>query len=231
MSTRLSFFEIPRFKAATLEQIAFGISQEQFNTSSASGFLVDHQSTTNLEGRYVQRLQNTEKQVDPFGNEFKQELLYYVEQRFSISSSWPNLVIFNSTPALRTLTSRLSEFSIFSIAINDLKWNPEDVFKAVVLQAPDAHVSQAKIENIRVTPGIQARMVFVGSDQDIRSNVRSYLKEAEFSFSSLKIEFSYAGRNRISEIRGNGVIQNYGDYDPAVTAFWLKVIRELRKID
>lgn len=211
-----------------MEQLASGVSEELFKAQSSAGFLVDRQSSTHLEGRYVQRVVTNEQQTDPFGKEYQQEYVYYIEQRFALSSTWPQLVIFNSSTALRTLISRLSEFSGFTLAIKDLKWNPDEILHALAIQVPDVRVTTAKVENIRVSLGVQVKMTFAGSDSDIREDVRKYLRRNEFLFSSYKVSFTHAGGKHISEIKANGVIQNHGEYDPALTSLWLKVMHDLR---
>ena len=230
MSTKLSFFEVPGLDTVKLERLAEGMLAERFGGDASFGFLIDRRSTEKIEGRYVQRMQTSEILHDPFGAEYKQESLYFSEQRFAILTSTPNLIVYNSTSLLRPLIGRLSEFSEFSMAFKDLRWHPEDVYSALVAFAPAARIMSARVEDFSLTTGVQAKMLFVSVDKDVRQSVRTFLKNDRIAFSSLKVEYEYAGEKRICEIRNNGTIQNYGEYDSVVTDIWVKTIQNIARV-
>ena len=230
MSTKLSFFEVPGLDASKLERLADGMLAELFGGETGFGFLVDRRSTGKIEGRYVQRMQTSEVLHDPFGVEYKQESLYFSEQRFALFTSIPNLIIYNSTALLRPLIGRLSEFSGFSMAFKDLRWYPEDVYSALVTFAADARITSARVEDFSLTTGVQAKMLFISVDKDVRQSVRTFLKNDKVVFSSLKVEYDFAGERRMCEIRSNGTIQNYGEYDPVITEVWVKAIQSIAHI-
>lgn len=227
MSARLSFYEIPQIPIIGLELLADRIEAERFTARKSSGFLITKQSKKGVDGRYVQKISSEDVFTDPLGKEHRQDTTYFLEQPFILRDSSPQLIVFNANPLLRTLTGRLSEFSDFRVSIKGMEWSPETLLQSLAKIVPVFRVYAVKVNNVRLSPAVEARLTCEGSSQDVRIDVRKFLRRKDVSFASLKVEFEYGKTIRKCEIRRDGALHLFGSPDPILTDLWIELVSSL----
>ena len=223
MSTRISLFDIRNIDKLGMQPFLKGMALEKFSASQAAGFLVDRESSRQVEGRYVQKISTTETFDDPFGKKYSYERVFFTEQKFLLRLKSPNLVLFNSNSAGKILTGRLSDFSNFTMALEALTWSPEELLVQFAKQFPPVRVFAATVDEIKLCPTAAVSLFFESSD-DVLPHARKFLKKKKPPFESLKLEFTYLESVRRCELRNNGGIQIYGDPDLAVTSAILELV-------
>ena len=200
-----------------------GIAAEKFDSSQTAGFLIDRESTRQVEGRYVQKVSAVETLRDPFGKSYNFERTFFTEQRFWLRLKPPGLILFDSNSAGRILTGRLSDFSDFRISLENIDWLPENLLMAFVERFGPVRVYAATVDEIKLSPSAAVSLLFESTD-DVRPHVRRFLKGKQSTFESLKIEFTFSGSSKRCELRKNGTVQIYGDYDPSLTMLVIQLV-------
>lgn len=226
MSTRLSFYDVPQLKGGVLEELATKVSTNRFTSRASTGFLVDRISARRLDARFVVKVLSVDELTDPLGRKYTQETVSYSEQRFVLQDTYPNLVVYNPNHAFTLLSGRLLEFSDFQISLIEFAWQPEKVFTFLEERARPARVYAAKVDGISLGKGVEARMSIEGGGDDIRAQARSYFKSKPMRFTSLKAEFEYARQRRKCEIRADGGVTIFGEFDPAFVDLWIEIAAE-----
>jgi len=223
VSTRISFFDVGNLGKVGVQTFLKGMASEKFSATQAAGFLLTRQSSQQVEGRYVQKIVAVESFDDPFGKKYSYERTVYTEQKFILRLESPNLVLFDSNSAGKALMGRLSEFSGFRVALKPLNWAPEELLVSFAKRFAPVRVFAATVDGLKLSPSVTVRLCFESSD-DVLTHVRSFLKKKTTAFESLKIEFSYLASTWRCELRRNGSIQIYGDFDPSITSAVLELV-------
>lgn len=180
-----------------------------------------------IQARYIIKVVSKEEYEDPLGSKYSQKTISFFEQKFILRNSKPNFILLNQNQATTALLGRLLEFAEFKLTYNELKWRPEEIFQILKRKQKLARVYAAKIENIKLGNDVEAKILIEGSGKDIRSEIRDFLKEKTIAFSSIKVDLEIANKPRKCEIKADGITTTYGNSDPAIVEFWIKLASEV----
>lgn len=144
------------------------LSTRSFTSKSDSGFIVDRVRDTYLEAKYVERIEFTERIMDPFGAEYLIKRLEYRQSSFRAASDMPGLEIYDPPRASRLL-AELQEVCDFDLVIANLnidvlKWAAQ-LSKALPTKAS---VCTVQVGELAVASGVTAKVLVSGTG-DVRS--------------------------------------------------------------
>lgn len=222
MSTKLSFYTAGEMQPNRMTGIIAGMANEKYADGSSSGFIITEQSQIQIAGRYVQKVEATEKVTDPLGNVLEFPVVHFLQQKFELSARPPYLLLFNSSSVAKALIGRLAEFSDFTISIEPMEFAPEKVFRAFSQAFEQIRVYAATIDELSLSADTIVRLHFESSGK-LEQEARQFLKSRRFTFASIKMLFQFSGQNRRCEIKSSGAVCLYGDEDPAL----LRIIRDI----
>ena len=225
MSTRISVLAVNHLTANQFSALTKRISAEAFDSSTNSGFLINRQSNSSVEGRYVQKISGTVKVVDPLGETLEFPRVVFLEQRFQLTLKSPQLILFNPGSALQSMLGRLLEFSDFKMSAEPIDIPLTALVKQAAIAFSNVRVYAANVEPFPVNSDTTIRLS-VESSGDARAQAKGFLKSRSVEFGSLKCEFEHGSRVRRCEFRRNGVTI-YGECDPILEAAFTQVLTQM----
>ena len=214
-------------KEVGLKPFLDGINRELFTKSSSAGFLVDRASVNKIEARFIQRIIEKQTVEDPSGGAYQFERISFNEQKFCLRTKRPQLILFDPSSSSRSLAGRLSDFADFRIAVESIEVAPERFKDHLARTFDGLQVYSAVLEELELSPSTSVRLSFEG-DGDVLDQVHKFLlqRQRKPAFEALKILFQFSGTTRRCEIRSNGSLQLYGEYDPSLTRKMLQLVDE-----
>jgi hypothetical protein len=225
VSTRISVLNILKLRQVRLEHLRERMSQESFEPEGNSGFLIERSNDREVVGRYVEKYSTREAIRDPFGAEYFFDRVHFAEQRFEIRLQSPNVVLFDASSVLKRLIGRLSEYSDFQIVIAPVECSPTRLADELLKSLEQPEVYAIAVAESNVTPDLSVKMTFEGL-KDIQKDVRKFLTGKRPEYSALKIKFIFADTLRRCEIRKNGAVNIFGEYDPELVPLFVRAIKE-----
>ena len=224
MSIKLCFFEVAQLKQVGLKPFLDGIAREPFTKTSSAGFLADRVSANQIEARFIQRIIENHIVEDPSGGSYQFKRISFNEQRFCLRTKRPQLILFNPSAASRSLAGRLNEFADFRIAVDNVKLAPERLMNHLAQSFDELKVYSAVLKELEVSPSTNVKLSFEGSG-DVLDQVQRFLqRRRKPAFENLKIHFQFAGGMKRCEIRSNGTLHLYEEYDPSLTKKILQLV-------
>lgn len=220
MSTRLSFYSVSRLTPDSFAKIKRGMSAEAFDSERQSGFLLSRQTASLVEGRFVQKISDVVKVVDPLGATLEFPRVTFLEQKFMLSTKSPQLVLFNPGPALQSFLGRLIEFADFKIGAEPVHFSVNSLLKEITKSLENIHVYAVSIDSFSLDNATTAK-ISVESTADARQRAKAFLKPRPVEFTNLKCEFEFASRIRRCELKSAGAITIHGEGDPILEQMFL----------
>lgn len=215
MSTRISFFSIISLSAKSLAVLTERMAEEGFDQNHAAGFLISRQTAASVEGRYVQKISDVVKGIDPLGNSFEFSRVVFNEQRFELGLKTPQLTLFNPSSAAQSLLGRLLEYADFKIAVEPITLPIKHMLNEIGTKFTNVHVYSVSTDAFNLDDCSTAR-ISVESSADARLRAKALLRAQKVEFSIVKCEFEYADRIRRCELKPGGSVTLYGDSDPVL---------------
>ena len=153
---------------ASPRKLAKLLSARPFNSKSDSGFIVGRVRDAYLEARYVERVEFTERILDPFGAEHAIERLEYRQSSFRAGNDMPGLEIYDPPRASRLL-AELQEVCDFDLIIANLnvdvlKWAAQ-LSKALPVKTS---LCTVQVGELVVASDVTAKVLVSGTG-DVRS--------------------------------------------------------------
>jgi hypothetical protein len=209
-----------------MKSIANGMANERYAPNASSGFILDEQSLGLIRGKYVQRIEFTERITDPFGKQFEYPIVHFLQQEFLITADPSSLLLLNTCPAAKALTGRLAEFSDFTISVEPIALDTNAVIKRFTGRFQAVRINAASVDDLPISVDTIVRLHFQSSG-NLRQRAREFLEHRRFKFSHLNFSFEFSGQDRRCEIKSSGMICIHGEYDPSLQSAVLEIIRPL----
>lgn len=228
MNTRISVMNIGRLRQIGLEFLHEKMLEDKFDDDSTSGFWIERANERELSGRFIEKHATEEIIVDPFGRELRFNRVFFAEQHFELRLTSPNLVLRDPSPVMKRLIGRLSEYSNFRIVVMPIECSAMQLLEVLVQRLENVETYAMSFAAFSVTPDITVRMSFKGT-ADVRAEARKFLGARRGEPEALKLQFTFADVIRRCELRENGAVQIYGEYEPELVSIFLRAIRECGK--
>jgi hypothetical protein len=111
----------------TIWDLATRLKNRAYETSTNEGFLLDRVRDQALQARFIERIDNKYRGLDPFGCEVEGHRVEYRQVAFCAYVDFPQLELIDPPKDSQTFTSRMAEIHRFSVSfspltIDLLKW-------------------------------------------------------------------------------------------------------------
>lgn len=183
-----------------------------FGGEATHGFVVDRIRDDMLEARYVERIEYTEKILDPFGAELSFDRVEFRQSLFCASSRGPGLEVRDPPRSLQPLLNRLSEATDFEVAITPY---PVDVLAwAMRFQAGTGLplvVDSLQMNSLQVEDGITAKIVIKGN-RDVRAASTNLAANRKFQMERIQLSLEGSRGSVILSSTGSAAL-NVDDPD------------------
>lgn len=161
---------------------------DAYTDQAGWGFSLDTIRTNEIEGRYFERFETTEKFFDPFGKEQVIKRVAYQTTSFRLIKQSPQLELHDAPRSVAAFVNQMGSYLDFSLAVQDRVVKVESWYKAIQSELPSILVSSLNISEVTLSPSVYARVALVGS-QDVRKFVKTMTGGRSYSFE----RFQFAG--------------------------------------
>ncbi len=197
---------------------------EKFEDSSTAGFWLDRANDREIAGRYIEKHIAQEIVIDPFGRELRFDRVYFSEQEFELRGTAPNLILRNPSGVLKRMIGRISEFSDFRIVVIPIEYSAIHLADALAEKLEKLQAYAISFEEFSISSEVAVKLSFRGNS-DVRAEARRFVGSRKAEPNAVRLQFNFADTVRRCELRDNGAIQIYGDYEPELVPIFLRAIR------
>lgn len=170
-----------------MRTLAERLKAKSFGDGSSDGFVIDRLRDDFIEARYVERVEYTDKVVDPFGKELSFERVEFKQWEFRASSTGPGLELLDAPRSTQGLVSRLTEASDFALAISPLSVNVLAWAASFQeLAKVSGIVDSLQVGALELERGILAKTVIKG-DRDVREACTLLTKGKRYSLEKVQL--------------------------------------------
>lgn len=201
-----------------MRTLAKRLKSKQFGDQSRDGFVIDRVRDDFIEARYVERIDYTEKVVDPFGKELSFDRVEFRQCEFRATSQGPGLELLDAPRSTQGLVSRLTEVSDFELAIGVVSI---DVIAWATAFQKFAEISgvvdSVQLGALELERGIVAKVVIKG-DRDVREASTALTKGKRYALEKVQIRLQGSHRGAVVLTNVGGARIDVDDPDDFVIA-------------
>ncbi|WP_235185262.1 hypothetical protein [Cupriavidus sp. SK-3] len=180
-----------------MRTLAKRFKTKPFDDASTDGFVIDRVRDDFVEARYVERVEYTDKVVDPFGKELAFDRVEFKQCEFRAATTGPGLELMDAPRSTQGLVSRLTEVSDFALAISPLSLDVlawAGLFQE--LSGVTGIVDVLQIGALEVERGILAKAVIKG-EKDVREASTSLTKGKRYTLEKVQLRLQGAHRGTV----------------------------------
>jgi len=145
--------------------MASALANRGYDPERGDGFSLGDVRSTYITGTFIERDKYIDEITDPFGNTERVERTVYKRMAFRISTSWPQLELYDAprtfAPFLTTLSQQVQWLSSSSVNTPPLKW-----LSSLDLPPASLLVEGAVINNIQLSLNVSGKLILSG-DKDV----------------------------------------------------------------
>ncbi|WP_426750250.1 hypothetical protein [Myxococcus sp. Y35] len=197
---RVRWFEVTG-APISIGAIRTKLLKDEYRTNRSSGFRLEPGARSEINGRFIERIEYEAEVEDPFGRIEVQSRVEYRQLRFTILESLPQIQV-NSPPRsckvfLNRLAEHLGDTAQIRVPVVSMEW----WLSAVERQAPRVQVHLIEASNIRLSDNAHAR-VLVAGPEDVRRVQSNFV--TGHSTVLERVGLSWAGGEARCELSGEG---------------------------
>jgi hypothetical protein len=216
---------VGKLRQIGLDLLRAKMLEEKFDDNSAAGFWIDRANEREIAGRYIEKHATQEVVTDPFGRELRFDRVFYVEQEFELRLAAPNLILRNASSVSKRMIGRLSELSDFRLVLLPIEYSAIDLAEELGRRLEQVSAYAISFDEFSIAPEVVVKLSFRGS-ADVRGDARRFIGPRKVEPAAIKLQFTFADAVRRCEVRSNGAVQLYGDYEPELLPIILRAIRD-----
>lgn len=181
------------------------IIRNEFNEDSVWGFRIHSRRQQFLQAVYIEKKIFTEKIIDPFGNTTELERIAYNQIDFQLSTSQPQILIFQPPRNYRNLINQLAQFTDYTVAIKN---KTVKLFDWVILLAEkglEGVVNKVNIDPITYDKSTTGKLTLAGQS-DLREKIVKLLVGKSYIVKNLNLISSDQFDTPAVELFSNGKV-------------------------
>jgi hypothetical protein len=187
-----------------MRTLAKRLKLRSFGDQSRDGFVIDRVRYEFIEARYIERIDYSEKIVDPFGKELSFDRIEFRQCEFQATNEDPGLELIDAPRNTQGLVSRLAEVSDFKLAIGVVSI---DVIAWATMFQKFAEISgiidSVQLGALELERGIVAKVVIKG-DRDVREASVALTKGRQYALErvQLRLQGNHRGVVMLTNVGG-----------------------------
>lgn len=173
----------------SVRNLATKLKSSLFSLDSDAGFIIDRARDGFVDARHIERYSFTDRQIDPFGQEFTTERVAFTETKFSVYASEPLLEVVDSPRGLQTFINKLAEVNDFNVGISPIGVDVLEWSARIEAELNyEMIIDSIQISDLEVEQGTSAKVIIKG-ERDVRSALKKIANGKKYTVEKAKIRY------------------------------------------
>jgi hypothetical protein len=178
------------FKVGGFEHLRKQIISCQYNEEAGDGFRLNFSRDDMVSGKYIVRMNIEETTVDPFGSVISNSRVIYEIYEFTISSLFPEITLINPPRSCRSLFTKLSVLSDFTLFISTIDINVEKWIQNIEsTKNIKSQIHKVSCSGISLSPSVKGQITIIGTE-DVRKYISRLAGDGNFNIDKAKVLLS-----------------------------------------
>lgn len=173
----------------SIRSLASRLKSSPFSEDSNAGFIIDKTRDGFLDARHIEKYSFTDRQTDPFGQEFITERIAFTETKFSVYASDPLLEVIDPPRGLQAFISKLAEVNSFNVTIAPINVDVLEWLAALEVELNlDMLIDSIQITDLEIEPGTSAKVIIKG-ERDVRSALKKIANGKKYAIEKARVRY------------------------------------------